>query len=277
MSNLDLVKNKWLLSMAMSIILIMGFAQASYSQSLVPPWIKNIAKMYGDEKISEKEFINAIKYLIDKKIIILEDIRSPSDVIVETDNTEPPLIQKGVELLQSKNNEEAILVFDTVLEENTESVVALVNKGIAKARLGELMEAIQLFDMALELSESKDQIDYRVIVNGGIALSIHGEQDKAIEYLDRVIDSQDKVSEETLLIAFVNKGVALYELGKPEEAIVYFDKALELEPNHLGALVKKAYALEALKEPDKALEYFLSAYKINEDSLDWKPTFVVVI
>ncbi len=277
MSNLDLVKNKWLLYTTVSIILIMGFVQESYSQSFVPPWIKNIAKMYGDERISEKEFINAIKYLIDKKIIILEGINDPSDVIVETNDNESQLIQNGVELLQSKNNEEAILVFDTILEKNTESVVALINKGIAKARLGELMESIQLFDMALELGENKNQIDYRVIVNGGIALSIYGEQNKAIEYFDRVIDNQDKVSEETLLVAFVNKGVALYELGKPEDAIIYFDKALELEPNHPGALVNKGHALEALKESNKALEYFISAYNIDEDSLNWKPTFVIVI
>ena len=38
----------------------------------VPEWIKNIAKWYGEGKISEAEFVNAIKYLIDNNIIVLE-------------------------------------------------------------------------------------------------------------------------------------------------------------------------------------------------------------
>lgn len=38
----------------------------------VPEWIKNTAKWYGEGKISEAEFVNAIKYLIDNNIIVLE-------------------------------------------------------------------------------------------------------------------------------------------------------------------------------------------------------------
>jgi len=38
----------------------------------VPEWIKNTAKWYGEGKISEEEFVNAIKYLIDNNIIVLE-------------------------------------------------------------------------------------------------------------------------------------------------------------------------------------------------------------
>jgi plastocyanin len=48
--------------------LMLGAAQA---QS-VPEWIKNTAKWYGEGKISETEFLNAIKYLVDNKIIVLE-------------------------------------------------------------------------------------------------------------------------------------------------------------------------------------------------------------
>lgn len=44
---------------------------SSASAELVPEWIRNTAKWYGDGSISETEFINAIKYLIENNIIKL--------------------------------------------------------------------------------------------------------------------------------------------------------------------------------------------------------------
>lgn len=40
--------------------------------SNIPDWVRNIFAWYGDELISEDELLNAIKYLVDQKIIILE-------------------------------------------------------------------------------------------------------------------------------------------------------------------------------------------------------------
>lgn len=36
---------------------------------LIPDWIKKLAKFYGDDQISETEFLNAIKFLIQSGII----------------------------------------------------------------------------------------------------------------------------------------------------------------------------------------------------------------
>lgn len=38
----------------------------------VPEWVKNTAKWYGEGLISETEFLNAIKFLIENSIIILD-------------------------------------------------------------------------------------------------------------------------------------------------------------------------------------------------------------
>ena len=37
--------------------------------SLIPDWIKNIALWYGQGNVTEEEFINAIKYLLNQGII----------------------------------------------------------------------------------------------------------------------------------------------------------------------------------------------------------------
>ena len=57
--------------MVFSIMLIslsMNFANAES----VPDWVKNTALWYGEGMISEGEFLNMIKFLIDNKIITLE-------------------------------------------------------------------------------------------------------------------------------------------------------------------------------------------------------------
>jgi plastocyanin len=62
------------------------------SQS-VPEWIKNTAKWYGEGKISETEFLNTIKYLIDNKILVLELKQSDSkpkvaNIVIPNGNSE---------------------------------------------------------------------------------------------------------------------------------------------------------------------------------------------
>lgn len=52
--------------------------------TLVPDWIKNTAKWYGDDQISEIEFLNAIKYLIQSGIIVLDE---PNDEKIRDDST----------------------------------------------------------------------------------------------------------------------------------------------------------------------------------------------
>ena len=43
------------------------------SAESIPPWIKNTALWYGEDSISETEFLNAIKFLIENGLIEIED------------------------------------------------------------------------------------------------------------------------------------------------------------------------------------------------------------
>ena len=43
------------------------------SAESIPPWIKNTALWYGEDSISETEFLNAIKFLIENDVIVLEE------------------------------------------------------------------------------------------------------------------------------------------------------------------------------------------------------------
>ena len=54
-------------------VMLIPFLLFDASAEGVPSWIKNIALLYGEEEISEVEFLNAIKFLIEHSILILEN------------------------------------------------------------------------------------------------------------------------------------------------------------------------------------------------------------
>jgi len=71
---------------------------ASAEEGLVPSWIKNTAGFWVDEQVSDTEFLNAIKFLIENDIIILnsENVLPISD---EKNTIEYVIIPNGNSLL----------------------------------------------------------------------------------------------------------------------------------------------------------------------------------
>ena len=64
-----------------SLLILPILLSVSAQAALVPDWVKNIAKWYGDDQISENEFLNAIKFLIQSKII---EIPETEDMVDES-------------------------------------------------------------------------------------------------------------------------------------------------------------------------------------------------
>lgn len=249
------------------------FLQPSYAAN-VPDWVKNTAKWYGDGKISEAEFLNAIKYLINNRVLNLEE--RTEVIVADTSVPKQELIEHGIYELQNKNNLSALEFFNVALEKDPRDIQAMINKGIVLARQGNFDDAKRLFDKSIEITESRGELDYRAVVNAGIVMSIYGNPNQAIEYFDRVLANEDKVRQETLMGALINKGVTLMEQGQHEESLPYFDRALEIEPDRIGALVNKANALQELHQDDEAHPLFIKAHQLSKDPLSWKPKFVIV-
>lgn len=256
------------------LIIVSGFfAQNSFAE-LIPSWIKNTAKWYGDGKISEVEFLNAIKYLVNNGILKLDNKQEA--IAPDPTDTKQELIEQGIEHLNNSNNLSALSFFNAALEKDPKDIQAMVNKGIVLARQGNFNNAKQLFDKSIELTENKGSVDYRAVVNAGIVMSLYGNPDDALRYFDRVLANEDKIKQETLMAALINKGYTLLQQGEYEESIQYFDRALEIEPDRIGALVNKANALQELHRDSEAHPLFIKAHQLTNDPLSWKPKFVIV-
>lgn len=262
------------LLVVLGIVFAMVLSQSAYA--LVPDWVKNTARWWADGLVTEREFLNAIEYLVENGIIKIDETPANQQVVITPTDSATRLVELGVEELKEDDHEAAILYFDEALKRNPDNVKALVDKGIASARLGKLADAKYLFDQAIKVGERQNNLDYRAVLNAGIAVSIYGNHTDATKYFDTIIANSAGVDPHILYGAYVNKGVMLYEEGRYEEAIVQYDKALELNPGRLGAIVNKANALQEMHRYGEALEWFEKAYKITTDPLRWKPTYVIV-
>ena len=80
---------KYLIFFALVGFLMIGIQQTAFSQTLVPEWVKNTSTWYGQGIVSEQEFLNAIKYLIENKIILLaEKTPEPTKETISTEKTD---------------------------------------------------------------------------------------------------------------------------------------------------------------------------------------------
>lgn len=70
-----------------SLLLLPILLSDSVQAALVPDWVKQTAKWYGDDVITEVEFLNAIIFLINNGIIVLDE--SPDEKIIKEDSNMP--------------------------------------------------------------------------------------------------------------------------------------------------------------------------------------------
>ncbi len=74
-------------------ILLVSFSSGIADAQTVPEWVKNNALWYGEGTISETEFLNAIKFLIEEGVLVIE-ISEPepqikdASVIIPNGNSE---------------------------------------------------------------------------------------------------------------------------------------------------------------------------------------------
>ncbi len=63
-------------------MLIVGTVTTAQAED-VPDWVKNNAKWWSEEKISEQEYLDAIKFLIDNQII---KVKTVPPLLAESEN-----------------------------------------------------------------------------------------------------------------------------------------------------------------------------------------------
>jgi len=80
------IKNNPKITLSFLLFFSIGLISSEYNQavaeeSYVPSWIKKTAEWWGEEKISDEEFINASQYLLDQGILKIPEPESTIDAV----------------------------------------------------------------------------------------------------------------------------------------------------------------------------------------------------
>jgi len=88
---MNLTKSTFSLSVLALSLVFGSFLFYDAAAETVPEWVRNTALWYGEGAISEIEFLNAVKYLIENEIIVLEEkvpTTSSATVIMPNGNSD---------------------------------------------------------------------------------------------------------------------------------------------------------------------------------------------
>lgn len=126
---------------------------------------------------------------------------------------------------------------------------ALLDEGLKRAQVGDLQNALVLFDQSLALKD-----DYPVRQSRGTARSLLKEYEAAIDDFTKAIQFNPKAKK-----SYLNRGIARKKLTDYDGALADFNAALKLDPRFTDALYNRGLLHELLNQRDKACADFKAA------------------
>ena len=119
-------RNKFHIPIAIFAILTLGFLPGFFNEAIaeeqtVPAWIKNVAVWWGEDKITDEDFVNTFQYLVENEILEI-----PVPVSVEP--------ECGLGLVLNQTSNECVIhdeseekgIFIDAIEEHKKTVVSLI-------------------------------------------------------------------------------------------------------------------------------------------------------
>lgn len=148
-------------------------------------------------------------------------------------------------------------------EEEEETAAYYSIKGVTYMNLGDLDQAIQCFDKALEL----DPGWYEALNNKANVLLALGRIPESIDCLNKAIGMMPK-GDPSYIISLIGLGANNIALGNVEKGMGYFDEVLRLDPDNLHGLVKKGFILAMLEEHHESLRLLDRAIQLDRNNSD---------
>ena len=133
---------------------------------------------------------------------------------------EKVLIHKGIDKVRRMEYEQALEIFDRVLEDNPAISEAWNNKGVALFRMERAEEAIDCYNRSLAI----DPENLDALRNKGFAQRSLGKLDESLLTYNSVLQKGgDALDLESM-------AAVLASLGRPEEALECMFQAIKMEP-----------------------------------------------
>lgn len=167
------------------------------------------------------------------------------------------VLEKGNKLYDEKRYEEAIEVFQGMLQEYPEAYIIYLNIGNSFFRMEKYEEAEEYYKKVLE----KDPENTDVLVSIGNCYINRGQTEEAMKWYNKV--KFEEINNPTTLY---NIGNSLYESTQYNEALKYYQRAVEIENDFLEARYQLGLTYIALGRYKEALVEFENYLEYDPDS-----------
>lgn len=189
-------------------------------------------------------------------------------------------LEKGMDLIESGNYEEALDVLDDMVNKG-ETAEYYYNIGYIKTSEGKYNEAIEAFRKATQL----DHLFAKAFEGMGRAYHALGKSEEAEKYLQKAADiymdkenveDAESILNDILEISsesanvFNSLGVLYRKKGDFKKALKNYEKALRVHPEETYILYNVGRLYLDMKDPGKATEFFEKAIIIDPDFTEAK-------
>lgn len=157
------------------------------------------------------------------------------------------LVERGILRAALEDLSDALDDFDAALRAKPDHLIATLNRALARHSLGQVQAAIEDYDRAVLQVDD----DPEIFTNRGIAHFSAGQHTKAIKDLDRAIELNPSMAP-----AFFQRGNVRRILGEVGHAIKDYDKALSIQPDFVDALAARGFLHLQLQDTEKAIADF---------------------
>ncbi|MBK1989479.1 tetratricopeptide repeat protein [Sphaerospermopsis aphanizomenoides BCCUSP55] len=165
---------------------------------------------------------------------------------------------QGKALFKLKKYQESLIAYDKAIQLQPDYLEAWTDRGLVLASLQRYSEAISAFDQALQIKD-----DYPVLWNakGDAFRNLH-QYNNAIKSYDQAIELQPENYD-----FWYKKGLSLQNLQQYDDAITAYTKAIELKPDYTAALYNLGNSLVNLNRYEDALKAYSQVvqYQPNHD------------
>jgi tetratricopeptide (TPR) repeat protein len=156
-----------------------------------------------------------------------------------------PNLTEGVQLFQQGKYEEAITLFQKVIEKDPDSVEAHYNLALSLLRSGKQEEAITLFEKVKEMKP--DMMETYIAL--GECYFNKGENDKAVSHFEKALELEPNNAE-----VYYNLGIIHYKNDRTDDAVKNFITSKSLDPEFAPTYYQLGLAYVKMGEMEKAIQ-----------------------
>ena len=204
-------------------------------------------------------------YMPKKIDINLSEVAKNPDIEIKLQKVEGMVItddlkdelQAGNDLFDNEKYEEAISVYESIIDEFPDAYIIQKNIGNAYFKMEQYELAEEFYRKVLE----KDPEDHESMLSIGNTYMNRGQDAKALEWYNKI--EFEKITDPLVLF---NVGSNFYSQGQHQEALKYYRKSVEIKGDFLDALYQLGLVNLTLGNNQEAIEVFQEYLKYDTES-----------